>query len=68
MHLFSQADIEKYKAYFNSPKVIESADNIFDAIKNGNELESDNEKMASIALAYIKIKNYYKRKGRFSTN
>lgn len=60
MDLFSQADIDKYKAYFNSPKVIETADNIFDAIKNGNELESDNEKMASIVLAYIKIKNYYK--------
>lgn len=60
MDLFSQADIDKYKAYFNSPKVIKTADNIFDAIKNGNELESDNEKMASIVLAYIKIKNYYK--------
>ena len=31
MDLFSQADIDKYKAYFNSPKVIETADNIFDA-------------------------------------
>lgn len=60
MDLFSQADIDKYKAYFNSPKVIETADNIFDAIKKGNELKSDNEKMASIVLAYIKIKNYYK--------
>ena len=31
MYLFSQVDIGKYKAYFNSPKVIETADNIFDA-------------------------------------
>lgn len=28
MDLFSQADIDKYKAYFNSPKVIETTDNI----------------------------------------
>lgn len=60
MELFSQADLDKYKAYFNSPKVIETADNIFDAIKNGNEIKSDNEKISSIVLAYIKIKEYYK--------
>ena len=44
MNLFSQADIDKYKVYFNSQKVIKAANNIFDAIKNGNELKSDNEK------------------------
>ena len=60
MYLFSQADIGKYEAYFNSPKVIETANNIFDAVKNRKELKSNNEKMASIILAYIKIKEYYK--------
>lgn len=62
MELFTQNYIENYRTYFNSPNVIETADKIFDAIKNGNELLNDNEKIASIILAYIKLYEYYNKK------
>ena len=62
MELFTQNYIENYRIYFNSPNVVETADKIFEAIKNGNELLNDNEKIASIILAYIKLDEYYNKK------
>lgn len=62
MELFTQNYIENYRTYFNSPNVIETADKIFDAIKNGNELLNDNEKIASIILTYIKLDEHYNKK------
>ncbi len=62
MELFTQNYIENYRTYFNSPNVIETADKIFEAIKNGNELLNDNEKIASIILTYIKLDEHYNKK------
>lgn len=54
--------IEPYKKYFELPQVTNVANKIFDAIKNGNELQSDEERMASIALAWLKLNEYYNRR------
>ncbi len=62
MELFTQNYIENYRIYFNSPNVVETADKIFEAIKNGNELLNDNEKIASIILTYIKLDEHYNKK------
>jgi hypothetical protein len=61
MELFLKKDIKKYQGYFNNTKVIESAHKIFDAIKSGNELSNDDEKMASVILACIKLNEYYNK-------
>ena len=52
--IFSQDNINKYKRYFNVPKVINEANKIVDAVKTTKEL-SDEENMASIILAVIKL-------------
>ncbi len=59
MELFTQNYIENYRTYFNSPNLTENADKIFDTIK---KLLNDNEKIASIILAYIKLDEYYNKK------
>lgn len=59
MNIFSQANIDKYESNFNSPKVVETAEKIVDAIKKVNELENDNERMASLILTYIRLNEFY---------
>lgn len=48
--VFSQDNINKYKEYFNVPKVMKQANKIVDAVKTTKELNYD-ENMASILLA-----------------
>lgn len=54
-------DREKYEKYFNLPHVIDIANKIFDITKDGNEMLNDDEKIASIILAYDKLKQYYEK-------
>lgn len=56
MEPFSNEYISKYSKYFNTPKVIDAADKLFDAITVGEELNND-EKQASLSLALIKLQN-----------
>jgi len=60
MEPFSNEYISKYGKYFNTPKVIDAANKLFDAIIVGEEL-SDNEKQASLGLACIKLQEHYGR-------
>lgn len=48
--VFSQDNINKYKEYFNVPRVMKQANKIVDAVKTTKELNYD-ENMASILLA-----------------
>ncbi len=57
MEQFSNEYISKY---FNTPKVIDAANKVFDAIMVGEEL-SDDEKQASLSLACIKLQEHYRR-------
>lgn len=55
-------DVVQYEKYFDMPNVIKVADNIFEAVKNGNELLDNDEKIASVILAYSKLCEYYSKK------
>ena len=55
MNLFSNEDINRYSKYFDLPKVIDQANKIEEIVKNGKEMSFD-ESMASICLAFLKIK------------
>jgi hypothetical protein len=61
MDLFFKENVEKYKSYFNNKNVIEAADKIYDLIKLGNEFNNDDEKMASVILACMKLNEYYNK-------
>lgn len=58
MELFSDEYIESYRPLFDNIKVIREAEKIFDAVKLADELSND-EKMASVVLSYLKFKDYY---------
>lgn len=58
MELFSDEYIKSYRPLFDNIKVIREVEKIFDAVKSADEL-SNNEKMASVVLSYLKFKDYY---------
>ena len=58
MELFSDEYIKSYRPLFDNIKVIREAKKIFDAVKSADELSND-EKMASVVLSYLKFKDYY---------
>lgn len=53
-NLFSQENIERYRGYFNIPKVVEQANKIAEAVKKTKELNQE-ENIASCLLAYIML-------------
>lgn len=58
MELFSDEYIKSYRPLFDNIKVIREAEKIFDAVKSADELSND-EKMASVVLSYLKFRDYY---------
>lgn len=50
--MFSQKNFNKYKEYFNIPKVVKASNKIVEAVKNTKELTYD-ENMASVMLAIM---------------
>ena len=50
--MFSQENFNKYKEYFNIPKVVKASNKIVDVVKNTKELTYD-ENMASVMLAIM---------------
>lgn len=60
MEPFSNEYISKYSKYFDTPKVIDAANKVFDAITAGEEFSND-EKQASLSLAYVKLQEHYRR-------
>lgn len=50
--MFSQENFNKYKEYFNIPKVVKASNKIVEAVKNTKELTYD-ENMASVMLAIM---------------
>lgn len=50
--MFSQESFNKYKEYFNIPKVVKASNKIVDVVKNTKELTYD-ENMASVMLAIM---------------
>lgn len=71
MNIFNQEDIKRYKEYFDVPEVLENANKLFDIVKDGEEIlnnnklnENENEKMASLILACIKLQEYYNKGDR----
>ncbi len=62
-NLFSQENINRYRNYYDLPSVIKQADKIVDAVSNTREL-TDDENMASILLAVLKLEQLYGKKSR----
>ena len=52
--MFSQENVNKYRNYFDLPKVINQANKIIDAVSNTKELTND-ENMASLILAVLRL-------------
>lgn len=50
--MFSQENFNKYKEYFNIPKVVKASNKIVEAVKSTKELTYD-ENMASVMLAIM---------------
>lgn len=50
--MFSKENFNKYKAYFNIPKVVKASNKIVEVVKNTKELTYD-ENMASVMLAIM---------------
>ena len=57
---FSNEYISKHNKSFNTPKVIDTANKIYEIVVTGEELDND-EKQASLDLAFIKLQEYYRR-------
>ena len=62
-NLFSQENINRYRNYYDLPSVIKQADKIVDAVSNTREL-TDDENMASILLAVLKLNQLYGKNSR----
>lgn len=60
MKPFSNEYISEHNKYFNRPKVIDTANKIYEIVVTGEELNND-EKQASLDLAFIKLQEYYRR-------
>jgi len=53
-NIFSQENIERYRGYFNVPKVVEQANKIEGSVRSTKELTQE-ENIASALLAYIML-------------
>lgn len=60
MKPFSNEYISKHNEYFNTPKVIDTANKIYEIVVTGKEINND-EKQASLGLACIKLQEHYRR-------
>ena len=62
-NMFSQDNINRYRKYFDLPSVVKQSDKIVDAVSNTREL-TDDENMASILLAVLKLNQLYGKNSR----